>query len=151
MLFIKHFIQFYWPNQIFIFIIVLEKGYCMLGETCRFDHGRDPLEVDDRNLPQMLSLAASTFPPSTQPSSNAKIPNPAMTVFQNVNLLPGQRPMVPPLGANLSTSLTTVQMQNTRPSPVEMAPQVPIFRPRNPMALFRNISPSGGLNNLAAN
>lgn len=114
----------------------------MLGETCRFDHGRDPLEVDDKNLPHMLSLAASTFPPSTQPSTVANGSNPPMTVFQNVNLM-GQRPIVPPIGANLNTSLTTVQIQNTRPSPVEMNPQVPIFRPRNPMALFRNISPSG--------
>jgi len=119
-----------------------EKGYCMLGETCRFDHGRDPLEVDDKNLPHMLSLAASTFPPSTQPSTVANVSNPPMTVFQNVNLM-GQRPIVPTIGANLSTSLTTVRVQNTRPSPVEMNPQVPIFRPRNPMALFRNISPSG--------
>lgn len=113
----------------------IEKGYCMLGETCRFYHGRDPLEVDDKNLPHMLSLAA-------KPSTVANVSNPPMSVFQNVNMM-GQRPIVPPIGANLNTSLTTVQMQNTRPSPVEMNPQVPIFRPRNPMALFRNISPSG--------
>jgi len=119
-----------------------EKGYCMLGETCRFDHGRDPVEVDDRNLPHMLSLAtANTFPPSSQPNNAATMANPSVPVFQNVI---GQRPMVAPIGtANLNTSLTTVQAQNTRPSPVEINTQVPIFRPRNPMALFRNISPTG--------
>lgn len=137
--FLKLFIYFKAFFKLFFYV---EKGYCMLGETCRFDHGRDPLEVDDKNLPHMLSLAASTFPPSTQPSTVANVSNPPMTVFQNVNMM-GQRPIVPPIGANLNTSLTTVQMQNTRPSPVEMNPQVPIFRPRNPMALFRNISPSG--------
>ena len=42
----------------------LEKGYCILGETCRFDHGRDPVEVDDRNLPlfQFGSQANPTAP-----------------------------------------------------------------------------------------
>lgn len=111
----------------------------MLGETCRFDHGRDPVEVDDKNLPQMLSLAANTFP-ATQPNA----PNPPMQPPVFPNVLPQRPPIVPPLGAaNLSTTLTTVQVQNTRPSPVEMNPQVPIFRPRNPMALFRNISPTG--------
>ncbi|RZF38769.1 hypothetical protein LSTR_LSTR008139 [Laodelphax striatellus] len=32
-----------------------EKGYCMRGEMCRYDHGADPVVVDDVQLPQMLS------------------------------------------------------------------------------------------------
>ena len=48
------------------------------------------------------------------------------------------------MGANLNTGLTTVQVQKTRPSHMEVNPgQVPIFRPRNPMAFMRNISPTG--------
>lgn len=120
----------------------------MLGETCRFDHGRDPVEVDDSNLPQMLSLAASTFPTS-QPNP-PHLPNPPIQVFPPGVLPP--RPLVAPIGAPQiapNAGLTTVRVQNTRPvaSPVELPPgqmpppQVPIFRPRNPIAFMRNLTP----------
>lgn len=115
----------------------------MLGEVCPYDHGYDPVEVDDRNLPQMLSLAgiASTQAPA-QPVA------PPLQIYPNV-LSAAPRPpiMAPVTGAlTLNTGLTTVQVQKPRPipSPVEHpGGQVPIFRPRNPIAFMRNISPPG--------
>ena len=104
-----------------------------MGETCRFDHGRDPVEVDDRNLP--------LFQFGSQANPTAPLQTPGLQVFPNI--IP-QRPIIPPMGANLNTGLTTVQVQKTRPSHMEVNPgQVPIFRPRNPMAFMRNISPTG--------
>jgi len=117
-----------------------EKGFCMLGEVCPYDHGQDPVEVDDRNLPQMLTLAGI---PSSQQQQPTQIP-PPLQIFPN--MVP-PRPIMP-AGASgsltLNTGLTTVQVQKPRPipSPVELSgSQVPIFRPRNPIAFIRNASP----------
>ncbi|CAF99780.1 unnamed protein product, partial [Tetraodon nigroviridis] len=33
-----------------------EKGLCMRGDMCPFDHGSDPVVVEDVNLPNMLSF-----------------------------------------------------------------------------------------------
>ncbi|KAM7042371.1 RNA-binding protein 27-like isoform 3-T3 [Acridotheres tristis] len=35
-----------------------ERGYCVLGDLCQFDHGNDPLVVDEVSLPSMIP-----FPP----------------------------------------------------------------------------------------
>lgn len=121
----------------------------MLGETCRFDHGRDPVEVDDSNLPQMLSLAASSSFPASQ-GNPPHLPNPPIQVFPPGVMPP--RPLVaqmgaPPMPPNMNPGLATVRMRNTVPSPVDLpggrmqTPQVPIFRPRNPIAFMRNITP----------
>lgn len=118
-----------------------EKGICMLGEVCPYDHGYDPVEVDDRNLPQMLSLAGL---PSSQPNSTQLQTAPALQLLQP-NVMP-QRPMLHAInsGLSLNPGLTTVHVQRPRPipSPVELpGSQVPIFRPRNPAAFMQNISP----------
>uniref|UniRef100_A0A8D2QII5 RNA binding motif protein 27 n=1 Tax=Zonotrichia albicollis TaxID=44394 RepID=A0A8D2QII5_ZONAL len=31
-----------------------ERGYCVLGDLCQFDHGNDPLVVDEVSLPSMI-------------------------------------------------------------------------------------------------
>lgn len=41
-----------------------EKGFCMLGDLCPYDHGMDPVVVEDIGIPNVLS-----FPPP--PSGNA--------------------------------------------------------------------------------
>ena len=35
-----------------------EKGFCMLGDLCPYDHGMDPVVVEDIGIPNVLS-----FPP----------------------------------------------------------------------------------------
>ena len=42
-------------NFIYVFV---EKGFCMRGDMCPYDHGNDPVIVDDVTLPNVLS-----FPP----------------------------------------------------------------------------------------
>ncbi|GAB1601738.1 RNA-binding protein 26-like isoform X1 [Argonauta hians] len=42
-----------------------EKGYCMRGDLCPYDHGLDPVIVEDVNLPNVLSFPHGHGPPST--------------------------------------------------------------------------------------
>lgn len=37
--------------SVILFVNFLEKGYCMRGELCPYDHGNDPLVVEDVNIP----------------------------------------------------------------------------------------------------
>lgn len=38
--------------------VVAEKGFCMLGDLCPYDHGMDPVVVEDIGIPNVLP-----FPP----------------------------------------------------------------------------------------
>ncbi|CAL1573266.1 unnamed protein product [Knipowitschia caucasica] len=51
-----------------------EKGFCVRGDLCPFDHGNDPLVVDDVNLPNMLP-----FPPAPGLPPPPGIPPPPIT------------------------------------------------------------------------
>lgn len=37
-----------------VYWLVSEKGYCMRGDLCAFDHGPDPVVVENEILPEML-------------------------------------------------------------------------------------------------
>jgi RNA-binding protein 26 len=37
-----------------------EKGYCMRGETCQWDHGVDPVVLEDINNPALLSIQSAS-------------------------------------------------------------------------------------------
>ncbi|XP_010794023.1 RNA-binding protein 26-like [Notothenia coriiceps] len=39
-----------------------EKGFCMRGDMCPFDHGSDPVVVEDVNLPNMLPFQPPPLP-----------------------------------------------------------------------------------------
>ncbi|XP_032878833.1 RNA-binding protein 26 isoform X2 [Amblyraja radiata] len=74
-----------------------EKGFCMRGDMCPFDHGSDPVVVEDVNLPGMLPFPAQPHavegpnPPALPPPPP---PPPILTPPPPVNL----RPPVPPPG-----------------------------------------------------
>ncbi|XP_070553399.1 RNA-binding protein 26-like isoform X2 [Ptychodera flava] len=44
-----------------------EKGFCMRGELCPFDHGSDPVVVEDINLPNVLAFSGPPAPPRRPP------------------------------------------------------------------------------------
>uniref|UniRef100_A0A3P8WAD7 RNA binding motif protein 27 n=1 Tax=Cynoglossus semilaevis TaxID=244447 RepID=A0A3P8WAD7_CYNSE len=60
-----------------------EKGFCVRGDLCPFDHGNDPLIVDDVNLPKMIPFppppvmppASLPMPPITEPPPPLRIPS----------------------------------------------------------------------------
>ncbi|XP_032388848.1 RNA-binding protein 27 isoform X2 [Etheostoma spectabile] len=59
-----------------------EKGFCVRGDLCPFDHGNDPLIVDDVNLPNMIPFppppvmppAGLPMPPITEPPPPLRMP-----------------------------------------------------------------------------
>ncbi|KAI2651028.1 RNA-binding protein 27 [Labeo rohita] len=65
-----------------------EKGFCIRGDLCPFDHGNDPLIVDDVTLPTMIP-----FPP---PPGMPRMPMPPMT--EPPPGMPMPMPLPPPHG-----------------------------------------------------
>ncbi|KAL4631245.1 RNA-binding protein 27-like [Arapaima gigas] len=61
-----------------------EKGFCVRGDLCPFDHGNDPLIVDDVTLPTMIPFPPPPgippprlpMPPMTEPPPNIRMPMP---------------------------------------------------------------------------
>ncbi|KAJ3589813.1 hypothetical protein NHX12_010654 [Muraenolepis orangiensis] len=49
-----------------------EKGFCVRGDLCPFDHGNDPLVVDDVTLPGMIPFP----PPPVLPPPPTRLPMP---------------------------------------------------------------------------
>uniref|UniRef100_A0A8D2NKH8 RNA binding motif protein 26 n=1 Tax=Zosterops lateralis melanops TaxID=1220523 RepID=A0A8D2NKH8_ZOSLA len=73
--------------------ILKEKGFCMRGDMCPFDHGSDPVVVEDVNLPGILPFPAQ--PPVVEgPPPPGLPPPPPILSPPPVNL----RPPVPPPG-----------------------------------------------------
>ncbi|KAM4699483.1 RNA-binding protein 26 [Discoglossus pictus] len=70
-----------------------EKGFCMRGDMCPFDHGSDPVVVEDVNLPGILPFPSQ--PPVVDgPPPPGLPPPPTLLTPPPVNL----RPPVPPPG-----------------------------------------------------
>ncbi|XP_007900760.1 RNA-binding protein 26 isoform X1 [Callorhinchus milii] len=70
-----------------------EKGFCMRGDMCPFDHGSDPVVVEDVNLPGILPFPSQ--PPVVEgPNPPVLPPPPPILTPPPVNL----RPPVPPPG-----------------------------------------------------
>ncbi|KAM9408799.1 RNA-binding protein 26 [Pholidichthys leucotaenia] len=72
-----------------------EKGFCMRGDMCPFDHGSDPVVVEDVNLPSMLPFQPPPIPGVEPPPPPGLPPPPPLLNPPPVNL----RPPVPPPGA----------------------------------------------------
>ncbi|XP_072846316.2 RNA-binding protein 27 isoform X1 [Pogona vitticeps] len=79
-----------------------ERGFCVLGDLCQFDHGNDPLVVDEVSLPSMIP-----FPPPPP-----GLPPPGML-------------MMPTQGPTHSMRVPGPQMHPRPPPPV----RIPIPRP----------------------
>lgn len=41
-------------------LFVTEKGFCLRGNLCPFDHGSDPLIFDDENIPGIVTFPGKT-------------------------------------------------------------------------------------------
>ncbi|XP_027010169.1 RNA-binding protein 27 isoform X3 [Tachysurus fulvidraco] len=65
-----------------------EKGFCVRGDLCPFDHGNDPLIVDDVALPTIIP-----FPPPGIPPPRMPLPMPPMAEPHPVMPMP-----IPPHG-----------------------------------------------------
>lgn len=57
------------------FFFLIEKGFCMRGELCPFDHGNDPVVVQDVLPPGILGFPdGQPIPPATLPGTAGPIP-----------------------------------------------------------------------------
>ncbi|OXB53992.1 hypothetical protein ASZ78_009148 [Callipepla squamata] len=79
-----------------------ERGFCVLGDLCQFDHGNDPLVVDEVSLPSMIP-----FPPP--PPGLPPPPGPPLTQSSLINNReqpgPSAVPSLAPVGARLPPPL----------------------------------------------
>ena len=113
-----------------------EKGVCLLGNSCPFDHGKDPVVVDDNAIPNILGIPGIGSPalPLVQP--------PPQPVPQIPELFGGVFPSsmignpVASVAANtlsLDTGLTLVSgQQRPLPSVAEIPDSLPIFAQPQP-------------------
>uniref|UniRef100_H3DLI3 RNA binding motif protein 27 n=1 Tax=Tetraodon nigroviridis TaxID=99883 RepID=H3DLI3_TETNG len=96
-----------------------EKGFCVRGDLCAFDHGNDPLIVDDVNLPgiipypppPVMAPTSLPMPPITEPPPPLRMPSvppysqpPPPGVFPMTNLRPKLGLVSPPGPRMLVTS-----------------------------------------------
>ncbi|NWU48676.1 RBM27 protein, partial [Dromas ardeola] len=71
-----------------------ERGFCVLGDLCQFDHGNDPLVVDEVSLPSMIPFPPP--PPGIPPPPGMLLP-PLPGPARNLRLpVPQAHPQPPP-------------------------------------------------------
>ena len=111
-----------------------EKGFCLLGENCPYDHGLDPLVVESGSFPPPpLNVPSTFFPPV--PPQYLMVPPPPSLLPQAMNM----PPKPPPVSVDADTigynpeqpalSLTSVPSTmplstNTSSTPVLYTPAV---------------------------
>lgn len=60
-------------DDMMIFLLRAERGFCILGESCPYDHGLDPVVIDGninpyaRPPPGLPSIGVPTLPPPPPP------------------------------------------------------------------------------------
>ncbi|NWR67980.1 RBM27 protein, partial [Bucorvus abyssinicus] len=71
-----------------------ERGFCVFGDLCPFDHGNDPLVVDEVSLPSMIPFPPP--PPGLPPPPGMLLP-PLPGPTRNLRLpVPQAHPQAPP-------------------------------------------------------
>ncbi|KAG1682392.1 RNA-binding protein 26 [Nymphon striatum] len=113
-----------------------EKGFCMRGDLCPYDHGADPVVVEDVNLQNVLGfhptgpLRGTPAPPS---ASNSQ------SIHPRQPLIPGVAPNPPPVDTSIPPP---------RPLPEPYNPEAPgIDRPLRMPAPFWSTAPPPSLSN----
>ncbi|NXG66696.1 RBM27 protein, partial [Hemiprocne comata] len=72
-----------------------ERGFCVLGDLCQFDHGNDPLVVDEVSLPSMIPFPPP--PPGLPPPPPGMLLPPLPGPARNMRLpVPQAHPQAPP-------------------------------------------------------
>lgn len=108
-----------------------EKGYCMRGDLCPYDHGTDPVVLEDIALSRVLNFGQHPGPvPGAVPVSVVSEPPPGPNGT-------GPHPHIP------LASLPAPHLRNQHHSNMEYNPDAPSMEPR--MAWGRHPPPSGGI------
>lgn len=106
-------------NNAVCFIPYSEQGYCMRGELCPYDHGNDPVVMEDLALTQVLMFGPQG--PPSMPLAPPGVPRPLLQDF--VPPMSGPMPgMPPPPGVSpLPNALPPGMMMHASP-PLMMRP-----------------------------
>lgn len=105
-----------------------EKGYCMRGEMCPFDHGIDPVVLEDTALTRVLTYAPNGAPvPDVNPPmlNPPIIGGPAHPIMHPMN----QRPIPPEYNPQAPQMWHRAGFRGPRPM---MGPRVPPINAFNP-------------------
>ncbi|KRY32852.1 RNA-binding protein 26 [Trichinella spiralis] len=119
-----------------------EKGYCMLGDNCVYDHGPDPVVVEDVALSSMIPMkdgtgrsnkSLPTPPPnfSVPPPGYVPIPPPPPGVDSNFQT-EGYNPEAPSLTSASTGTAVPLPPPYTQPPPPIWAQPPPVLRPFGP-------------------
>ncbi|XP_003381994.1 putative surp module [Trichinella spiralis] len=114
-----------------------EKGYCMLGDNCVYDHGPDPVVVEDVALSSMIPSRSNkslpTPPPnfSVPPPGYVPIPPPPPGVDSNFQT-EGYNPEAPSLTSASTGTAVPLPPPYTQPPPPIWAQPPPVLRPFGP-------------------
>ncbi|KRX91932.1 RNA-binding protein 26 [Trichinella pseudospiralis] len=122
-----------------------EKGYCMLGDNCVYDHGPDPVVVEDVALSSMIPMkdgtgrsnkSLPTPPPnfSVPPPGYVPIPPPPPGVDSNFQT-EGYNPEAPSLTSASTGTAVPLPPPYTQPPPPLWAQPPPVLRPFGPRQL----------------
>ncbi|XP_053319129.1 RNA-binding protein 27 [Spea bombifrons] len=88
-----------------------ERGFCVLGDLCQFDHGNDPLVVDEVSLPSMIPFPP---PPGLPPPGILMPPIPGPHNMRLPVPRPISQPPPPPILPATRLPLTHSNMLNNR-------------------------------------
>lgn len=98
-----------------------EKGYCMRGDMCPYDHGVDPVVLEDTTLGNVLTFGPNGQPPIDRPAPPSGMlppamirPNPGHVMHGGHHMPPHHRPMHPAMQAEYNPSAPS--MWNPRSS-----------------------------------
>ncbi|XP_038055263.1 RNA-binding protein 26-like [Patiria miniata] len=101
-----------------------EKGFCMRGEFCPFDHGNDPVIVEDVN---MLNKRTPPLPPQPPPSQP---PPPQINTQVPPHQAPGgMPPLGPPPGGQFGNPFPPNQRLGPPPPGMTLPPRGPMLPP----------------------
>ncbi|XP_030360069.1 RNA-binding protein 27 isoform X3 [Strigops habroptila] len=118
-----------------------ERGFCVLGDLCQFDHGNDPLVVDEVSLPSMIPFPPP--PPGLPPPPPGMLLPPLPGLARNMRLpIPQTHPQAPPpvVLPVPRPPLTQSSLINNRDQPGTSAvPSLAPVGPRLPPPLPQNL------------
>uniref|UniRef100_A0AAY4AVG2 RNA-binding protein 27 n=1 Tax=Denticeps clupeoides TaxID=299321 RepID=A0AAY4AVG2_9TELE len=110
------------------------KGFCVRGDLCPFDHGNDPLIVDDLTLPTMIPFPPPPpgmpptrlpMPPMTEPPPNLHMPPHAHGQPPHAHGQPPHAHGQPPHAHGSTSALAPPGVGHPPPPPAPPAPPAP--------------------------
>ncbi|XP_037125116.1 RNA-binding protein 27 isoform X1 [Syngnathus acus] len=127
-----------------------EKGFCVRGDLCPFDHGNDPLIVDDVSLPNIIPFPPPPVippgglpmpPPITEPPPSLRIPPPPMPPYSQppppgVFSLAGPPPLIATSGMETPNHQSAITSSpSVGPPGARLPPPLPLPLPPPPSSV----------------